>query len=59
MTRTNRTLDAAKEDDMMKIATLLLALFSLSAFAAGKFTLESGELKPNQKIVKDVPYDCS
>ena len=35
---------------MKRIAMLSLALFSLSAFAAGKFTLESGELKPNQRI---------
>ncbi len=34
----------------MKRIALLLALLPFCAFAAGKFTLESAEVKPNQKI---------
>jgi Raf kinase inhibitor-like YbhB/YbcL family protein len=35
---------------LTRIALLLLALWPLAAFGAGPFTLESAELKPNQKI---------
>ena len=35
---------------MRNIVVLFLALLPLSALAAGKFTVESTEVKPNQKI---------
>jgi hypothetical protein len=38
------------EDIVTKRVLLLLALLPLSVLAAGKFTVESAEVKPNQKI---------